>query len=107
MKKLDKHFTVTKDLNDRIRESAKKNNRTYSEELNYIINKNYEEEEKVVKLLFSLNSDVKFVIKKMNILFDLLMQVYADLNFDNIQDVKTSYSVTSFLSKIKDDKYDN
>ena len=39
MRKVDKHISISKELNDRVLLSCKENNRKYSEEVSYLISK--------------------------------------------------------------------
>lgn len=107
MNKMDKHISISRDLDLKIKASSKKSKRSYSEEVDYIIKEHYKEQEELIKLLYSLDSDMKFITRKMNILFELVKQIYSDLNFTNIKDPKTSYAVNEFMKKVRSDKYDN
>ena len=68
MRKIDKHFSISPDLDNKIKISLKKSKRSYSDELNFIINEYFKEKEELEKILISLDSDKKFVARKMNIL---------------------------------------
>jgi len=107
MRKLDKHVSISHDLDSKILASSKKSKRSYSEELNFIVGKYYQEKEEMVKIICSLDSDMKFIKKKMNILFELVKQIYSDMNFTNIRDPKNSYAVNEFMKKMRSDKYDS
>ena len=107
MRKLDKHISISHDLDSKILASSKKSKRSYSEELNFIVGKYYQEKEEKVKIICSLDSDMKFITKKMNVLFELVKQIYSDMNFTNIRDPKNSYAVNEFMKKMRSDKYDS
>ena len=107
MRKLDKHVYIVRDLDSKILASSKKSKRSYSEELNFIVSKYYQEQDEIVKIMCSLDSDMKFITRKMNILFELVKQIYSDMNFTNIRDPKNSYALNEFMKKIRSDKYDS
>ena len=101
MRKIDKHFSISPDLDNKIKISLKKSKRSYSDELNFIINEYFKEKEELEKILISLDSDMKFVARKMNILFELVKQIYSDMDFSNINDPNRSYAVNEFMKKMK------
>lgn len=107
MRKLDKHVSIARDLDSKILTSSKKSKRSYSEELNFIVSKYYQEQDEIVKIMCSLDSDMKFITRKMNILFELVKQIYSDMNFTNIRDPKNSYALNEFMKKMRSDKYDS
>lgn len=107
MRKLDKHVSIARDLDSKILASSKKSKRSYSEELNFIVSKYYQEQDEIVKIMCSLDSDMKFITRKMNILFELVKQIYSDMNFTNIRDPKNSYALNEFMKKMRSDKYDS
>ena len=82
MRKIDKHFSISPDLDNKIKISLKKSKRSYSDELNFIINEYFKEKEELEKILISLDSDMKFVARKMNILFELVKQIYSDMELE-------------------------
>ena len=62
MKKLDKHISITKELNDRIILSCKEHGRKYSSEVSYLISKaldNTEEKNKFNEIEFELKAIIK------------------------------------------------
>lgn len=107
MRKIDKHFSISPVLDNKIKISLKKSKRSYSDELNFIINEYFKEKEELEKILISLDSDMKFVARKMNILFELVKQIYSDMDFSNIKDPNRSYAVNEFMKKMKRDKFDD
>lgn len=107
MRKIDKHFSISPDLDNKVKLSSKKNRRSYSDELNFIISEYFIEKDELEKLLSSLDADMKFVARKMNILFELVKQIYSDMNFSNIKDPNKSYAVNEFMKKMKRDKFDD
>lgn len=107
MRKIDKHFSISPDLDNKVKVSSKKSKRSYSDELNFIISEYYKEKEELEKLLRSLDADMKFVARKINILFELVKQIYSDMDFKNIKNPKDSYAVNEFMKKMKKDKFDD
>lgn len=107
MRKIDKHFSISPDLDSKVKISSKRNKRSYSDELNFIISEYFIEKDELEKLLSSLDADMKFVARKMNILFELVKQIYSDMNFSNIKDPNKSYAVNEFMKKMKRDKFDD
>ena len=97
MRKIDKHFSISPNLDNKIKMSIKKSKRSYSDELNFIINEYFKEKEELEKILISLNSDMKFVARKMNIDFKIDLLYQAE---DNIK-IGTKYYKTLY------DKYKN
>ena len=47
MRKIDKHFSISPDLDNKIKISLKKSKRSYSDELNFIINEYFKEKEEL------------------------------------------------------------
>ena len=47
MRKIDKHFSISPDLDNKIKMSLKKSRRSYSDELNFIINEYFKEKEEL------------------------------------------------------------
>lgn len=107
MRKIDKHFSISPDLDSKVKVFSKRNKRSYSDELNFIISEYFIEKDELEKLLSSLDADMKFVARKMNILFELVKQIYSDMNFSNIKDPNKSYAVNEFMKKMKRDKFDD
>ena len=50
---------------------------------------------------------MKFVAREMYILFELVKQIYSDMDFSNIKDPNRSYAVNEFMKKMKRDKFDD
>ena len=107
MKKIDKHVYLFVNLDEKISKSSKKNKRTYTDELNLIIENYYKEQDELSNLPYKIKDETESITKKVNLILELLKQVYADLNFKNIKDVKSSYAVNEFLRKIRSDKFDD
>lgn len=106
MKKLDKHISITKELNDRIILSCKEHGRKYSSEVSYLISKaldNTEEKNKFNEIEFEL----KAIIKKEHYIFELLRQIYSDMDFNNLSDPKKSFALNEFMKRMKGDRFDD
>lgn len=106
MKKLDKHISITKELNDRILLSCKEHGRKYSAEVTYLISKalDYNDEKNKFK---EIELDLKTIIKKEHYIFELLRQVYSDMDFNNLSDPKKSFALNEFMKRMKGDKFDD
>ena len=50
---------------------------------------------------------MKFVARKMNILFELVKQIYSDMDFDNLTDPKNSKALNEFHKKIRNNYIDD
>lgn len=107
MKRVDKHLLILANLDEKICNSSKKNKRSYTDELNLIIESYYKNKDELEKISYLLKDDTESISKRTTIILELLKQIYADLNFKNIKDVKTSYAVNEFLRKIRGDKFDD
>jgi trans-2-enoyl-CoA reductase len=107
MKKIDKHIPITESNDNKLKASCKRNKRSYSEEVNYVIEEYYKERDELIKLLYSLAKDMKFISKKQNIVFELIKQIYSDMDFKNIKNPKNSYALNEFFKNIRSDKFDD
>ncbi len=106
MRKVDKHISISKELNDRVLLSCKENNRKYSEEVSYLISKaldyNYEEDK-----FKNIEINLQTIIKKNHYLFELVKQIYSDMDFSNISDPKKSFALNEFMKRMKGNKFDD
>ena len=57
--------------------------------------------------LNSMNNDIKYILKKVNLSYELIKQIYSDLDLTNVTDPKKSYAVNEFLRKVKISKLDD
>ena len=106
MKKLDKHISITKELNDRIILSCKEHGRKYSSEVSYLISKALDNTEEKNKFN-EIESELKVIIKKEHYIFELLRQIYSDMDFNNLSDPKKSFALNEFMKRMKGDRFDD
>ena len=106
MRKIDKHISISKELNDRILLSCKENKRKYSEEVSYLILKGLDENYEKNKFN-EIENDLKTIIKKNHYVFELLKQIYSDMDFNNLSDPKKSYALNEFIKRMKGNKLDD
>ena len=106
MRKVDKHISISKELNDRVLLSCKENNRKYSEEVSYLISKalDYNEEKNKFN---EIESELKSIVKKEHYIFELLRQIYSDMDFNNLSDPKKSFALNEFMKRMKGDRFDD
>lgn len=106
MKKLDKHISITKELNDRILLSCKEHGRKYSAEVSYLISKAIDSNEEKNKFN-EIESELKSIVKKEYYIFELLKQIYSDMDFNNLSDPKKSFALNEFMKRMKGDRFDD
>lgn len=106
MKKLDKHISITKELNDRILLSCKEHGRKYSTEVSYLISKAIDSNEEKNKFN-EIESELKSIVKKEHYIFELLRQIYSDMDFNNLSDPKKSFALNEFMKRMKGDRFDD
>ena len=106
MKKVTRHFSIPEELHKKVLLYMKESKNNYSEEICLMI------EEAIsnrlsCELLNSMNNDIKYILKKVNLSYELIKQLYSDLDLTNITDPKKSYAVNEFLRKVKVSKLDD
>ena len=106
MKKISKHISIPEELFNKVLVYKKEHHITYSEEICNMIEEAISNRVKQEQLN-KLNNDLKYVLKKVNLTYELVKQMYSDLNLTNITDPKNSYSVNEFLRKVKISKLDD
>jgi len=106
MKKLDKHISITKELNDRVLLSCKEHRRKYSAEVSYLISKAIDSNEEKNKFN-EIESELKSIVKKEHYIFELLRQIYSDMDFNNLSDPKKSFALNEFMKRMKGDRFDD
>ena len=106
MKKLDKHISITKELNDRVLLSCKERRRKYSAEVSYLISKAIDSNEEKNKFN-EIESELKSIVKKEHYIFELLRQIYSDMDFNNLSDPKKSFALNEFMKRMKGDRFDD
>ena len=106
MSKLDRHFTIPEELHNKVLAYTKQSNNSYSEEICMMIEEAISNRVKQEQLN-KMQNDINYMIKKVNLIYELQKQVYSDLNLTNITDPKKSYAVNEFLRKVKISRLDD
>ena len=89
MKKIDRHIALPFDLHNKLKTLSKENEITYTSLVEELIRKGIDEID-ILKKIKEIESELIYIKNKMNLAFELLMQIYADIDFDNIKDIKNS-----------------
>jgi len=100
MKKIDKHITFTVEQNSQIEMYAKKKKITFTKAVNDLVDKGIPYEENVMK---RIEDNIKSANIKSYLIFELLKQLYSDLSFSQITNVKDNEALKTFLRKAKID----
>lgn len=106
MKKIDKHILMPIDLDNELKIMSKENKITYTCLVVDLIRSAVKEKNKLQKIE-DLESKLIYIKNKINLTLELLMQIYADMDFDNIKDIKNSTALKKFFRKRKDINYDD
>ena len=106
MKKIDRHIASPFDLHNKLKTLSKENEITYTSLVEELIRKGIDEID-ILKKIKEIESELIYIKNKMNLAFELLMQIYADMDFDNIKDIKNSNALKKFFRKRKDLNYDD
>lgn len=106
MKKIDRHIAIPIDLHNKLKFISNENKITYTGLVEELIRKGIEENDRLKKIE-GIELELIYIKNKMNLAFELLMQIYADMDFDNIKDVKNSSALKKFFRKRKDLNYDD
>lgn len=106
MKKIDRHIALPFDLHNKLKTLSKENEITYTSLVEELIRKGIDEID-ILKKIKEIESELIYIKNKMNLAFELLMQIYADMDFDNIKDIKNSNALKKFFRKRKDLNYDD
>ncbi|MDO5556928.1 MAG: hypothetical protein Q4G05_01605 [Clostridia bacterium] len=104
--KLSRHITISEELHDKVMTYKKENHTSYSEEITNMIEEAISNRVKQEQLN-EMNKDIIYILKKVNLIYELCKQVYSDLNIVNITDPKQSYSVNEFIRKVKISRLDD
>lgn len=103
---IDKHIYFPVEEYNKILEYSKNSKMSYSSavcKLCEIALNNIE----VLDRLDKIQKDVSYSIRKENMTFSLVKQLYSDLDFENITDPNKSKSVNEFMKKFKGDKFND
>lgn len=106
MKKIDKHIALPFDLHNKLKTLSKESKITYTSLVEELIRKGIDEIDKLQRVE-AIESKLTYIKNKVNLTFELLMQIYADMDFDNIKDIKNSIALKKFFRKRKDLNYDD
>jgi hypothetical protein len=96
MQKINRHIAFEYDVFSKIEDYARANKITFTKAVNDIIKKSmpYEEE-----LMIRIDNNVKATSKVANLTYNLIKQLYSDLSFPKLTNVKDSKSLNDFLRK--------
>lgn len=97
---VNRHVTIPKELHDKIVTYKKENNTTYSKEICNMIEEAISNRVKQEQLN-KIENELLYILKKVNLIYELEKQMYSDLNLSNITDPKKSYAVNEFIKKVK------
>ena len=92
----------------RINELKDEKHQTQDSVLKFLLEKEKKEKEAETKTDVNILSILETITKELNTLkerqdmiFDLLQQIYADMNLPNVKDIKQSPQVNQFLDKYR------
>lgn len=94
--KVRKNLYITKEVDNLINEIIKDNDTNYSFEVNKLLQNNIEIN-KIYDKLNNLSKEIMQIRKLLVKVYNLEKQLYADLQIENIQDVRTSQSLLKVL----------
>lgn len=106
MNKIDKHFSIPIDVHYKISNLCKKNQIKYTTQVLELINLGLEQNS-ILTGYNDIENKIEKIKNKTNIIFELLKQIYADMDFENIKDVKSSYALNEFNKKLNGTKYND
>lgn len=106
MNKIDKHFSIPVDIHYKISNLCKKNKINYTSQVLELINLGLEQKSILIRYN-EIEIKIDKLKNKTNIIFELLKQIYADMDFENIKDVKSSYALNEFNKKLNGTKYND
>ena len=103
--KLDKHIYIDEDQNNQVLEYAKMFGIGYSEMMCKMVDdyaRNRLQSEKLTKI----ENELSLLHKLVNLNYNLLEQLYSDLNLSNITNPNNSYALKEFKKKMVDRRLD-
>ena len=106
MKKIDRHIYFPIDLHKRLSDISEEKNTPYTYLVEDLVRIGIDEIDKS-KRIEEIEATLIYIKNKVNLTFELLMQIYADMDFDNIKDIKNSIALKKFFRKRKDLNYDD
>lgn len=105
MSKIDRHIKIEEELHYKIIGYTKESKKSYSEVISNMIEEAITNKFKQSQLN-KIDSEIITLSKKVSLMFELIKQLYSDLNLTNITDPKKSYCVNEFLRKVRISKLD-
>ena len=105
--KFDRHITIDEELHNKILLLSKESKFSYSEEISILVEEALSNRVKQDQL-DKMQNDILYAIKKINLLYSLVKQMYSDFNINpnNITDPKKSPALSEFLRKVKINRLD-
>ena len=103
---LNRHICIPEELHEKVLAYKKENNTSYSKEICNMIEEAISNRMKQEQLN-KIDKDITYILKKVNINYELCKQMYSDLNLTNITDPKKSYAVNEFVRKVKVSRLDD
>lgn len=97
---VNRHVTIPKELHDKVVAYKKENGNSYSSEICNMLEEAISNRVKQEQLN-KIENDILYILKKVNLIYELEKQMYSDLNLSNITDPKRSYAVNEFIKKVK------
>lgn len=104
--KKERHIYLEEELYQVLNNYSFNKRKSINESVNDLIKLGLEADSNM-KLVTELKNTVNRINKNTYLTFELLKQLYADLNFPQVSDMKTSESLNIFFRKIKGNKYND
>lgn len=107
MVKLNRHIMINEDIHNRVLMLSKEDKISYSEEVSKLVEEALQNKVKQTQL-DKMQNDILYLIKKVNLSYSLIKQMYSDFNINpnNITDPKKSEALNEFLRKVKVSRLD-
>jgi len=100
MTKIDKHIYLDNEQYVLVMNYCKNKNLSFSKGVTEMI-ESANLYDKFLTKLESIQNDNKFLIRKLNVLYFLVEQMYSDFDFTNVTDITKSKSLKEFNNKLK------
>ena len=106
--KLDRHIKIDEELHNKVLLLSKESKLSYSDEVSILIEEALANKVKQSQL-DKIQNDILYIVKKINLLYALVKQMYSDFNIspNNITDPKKSFALSEFLRKVKVSRLDD